>query len=69
MSRKLSARFAAAVVALLMGLGALAGFGSSDAESDHEAGATWSFRATPGDDHDDDDADDWRVITRGATWS
>lgn len=67
MSRKLLARFAAAVVALLMGVGALAGLGSvDDAEVNDEAGATWSFRIDPG---DDDDDDDWRVVTRGATWS
>ena len=67
MSRKLLARFAAAAVAMLMGVGALAGFGSADdADVNEEAGATWSFRIDPG---DDDDDDGWGPITLGATWS
>ena len=66
MSRKLLARFAAAAIALLMGVGALTGFGSADdAEVDQEAGATWSFRI----DDDDDGHDGWGPTSFGATWS
>ena len=68
MSRTLLSRFAAAAIALLMGVGAMAGFDAGDDVSgDEEAGATWSFRV--GDDDGDDDGKGWHRGTWGATWS
>lgn len=67
MSRTLLARFAAAAIALLMGVGAMAGFDAADDTSGQdEAGATWSFRVGPG---EDDPGKGIPPSTQGATWS